>query len=77
MSESRRLHVDPAFSSHYQLELALKYKIVSEETSLLFLLEAQQFIDNSIDCPKNHPAHAEWARLFANIDPKVTWNASD
>eukprot|EP01102_Stenamoeba_stenopodia_P010263 TRINITY_DN307_c0_g1_i1.p1 TRINITY_DN307_c0_g1~~TRINITY_DN307_c0_g1_i1.p1 ORF type:complete len:1402 (+),score=340.59 TRINITY_DN307_c0_g1_i1:217-4422(+) len=70
MNESRKLHVDPAFSSHYQSELALKYKIVSEETSLLFLLEAQQFIDNSIDCPKNHPAHAEWARLFANIDPK-------
>lgn len=65
MSESRRLHVDPAFSSHYCEELARRYGLVTEYTSLLFLLTAQQFEDNSIPCPPNHPAHEEWKALHA------------
>lgn len=72
MLEGRMLHVDPAFSSLYLLELALGYKIVSEQTSLLFLLNPQQFIDNNIDCPPNHPAYEEWKNLASKIG-KVVW----
>jgi hypothetical protein len=70
MAESRILHVDPAFSSHYLLELALGYRIVSEQTSLLFLLKPEQFIDNEIDCPSNHPAYDQWKRI-SSANPKV------
>lgn len=71
MTEGRVLHIDPAFSSHYLQELAIRYRIVSEQTSLLFLLTADQFIDNEIDCPENHPAFEDWkSRKAAITSPK-------
>jgi len=41
-------------------ELALRYGFCSPLSSLLMLYEPEQFIQNGIGCPKDHPAFAAW-----------------
>jgi hypothetical protein len=40
-----------------------RYGVASEHTTLLLLHEAVQFVDNALECPPAHPAHAEWRLL--------------
>jgi len=41
-------------------ELTLRYGFCSPLSSLLMLYEPEQFIQNGIGCPKDHPAFAAW-----------------
>ena len=46
-------------------ERALRYQLAGEHTSLH---SAEQFRDNDLDCPAQHPAHAAWLALKAQQD---------
>ena len=63
MDEARMFRIDPIGVKHFVEEVAIRYNIASDFTTLLLLHQAQQFIDNELECPATHPAHREWAAL--------------
>ncbi|CAD7696053.1 unnamed protein product [Ostreobium quekettii] len=56
-------HWDPAGSAKHLVDVAVRAGVASKDTTLLLLHEAQQFLDNGVPCPEDHPGHAKWKEL--------------
>ena len=67
IEEARQFRLDAEFAKSFIEEVALKYNIASDHTTLLLLHSAQQFIDNGIACPESHPEHKAWQELKSKI----------
>jgi hypothetical protein len=48
------------FSKRFIEEQCIKYNIASDFTTLIMLQKADQFVDNEIDCPVDHPEYEAW-----------------
>eukprot|EP00854_Cymbomonas_tetramitiformis_P000381 gene381-713_t len=67
---------NPAHGVHCATELACRYGLATENSTLLLLREPKQFAVHNIQCPEEHPAHAQWqgsmsARTAALLGPAI------
>jgi len=63
IDESSYISFDPEFSKSFIEDVGKKYNIATQHSALLLLHQAQQFLDNEIDCPATHPQHALWKQM--------------
>jgi len=78
IEESSYIKFEPGFSQSFIEDVGQKYNIATQHSSLLLLHDAQQFFDNNVPCPPNHPQHGKWKQLKAAADvDKETSEISD
>ena len=65
LEELKLVHHDPQAGAASAMELAKKFGLASEHTTLLLLSLPEQFVEHGLECPKVHPAHAAWSELTA------------